>query len=121
MPTLTQLAEVWRKERAMRIISADALYDAMYHEAFENDASYNEKNPMAKWESGLWIRYKMFENCLDNAPTIETKQIKYFDEDEKVWKIGNVIMEQKNELQAEIPEYAEWKEPFEKMTDCPWK
>lgn len=23
--------------------------------------------------------------------------------------------------QTEIPEYAEWKEPFEKMTDCPWK
>ena len=26
-----------------------------------------------------------------------------------------------DEPQAEIPEYAEWKEPFEKMTDCPWK
>jgi hypothetical protein len=58
---------------------------------------------------------------VDLAPSIETKQIKYFDEDEKVWKIGNVIMEQKNEPHAEIPEYAEWKEPFEKMTDCPWK
>lgn len=54
-------------------------------------------------------------------PIIKTKEVKYFDEDEKVWKIGNVIMEQKNEPQAEIPEYAEWKEPFEKMTDCPWK
>lgn len=92
MPTLTQLAEVWRKERAMKIISADALYDAMYHEAFENDASYDEKNPMAKWDSGLWIRYKMFENCLDNAPPIETKQVKYFDDDENVWKIGEVIV-----------------------------
>ena len=28
-----------------------------------------------------------------NAPTIETKQIKYFDEEEKVWKIGNVIID----------------------------
>ena len=28
-----------------------------------------------------------------NAPTIKTKQVKYFDEDEKVWKIGNVIVE----------------------------
>lgn len=26
-----------------------------------------------------------------------------------------------DEPQTEIPEYAEWKEPFEKMTDCPWK
>ena len=49
----------------------------------------------------------MFENCrncklldedqvreiIENAMTIETKQIKYFDEDEKVWKIGSVIIE----------------------------
>ena len=55
----------------MRMIDADALNDAMYHEAFENDASYNERNPMAKWDSGLWIRYKLFENTIDEAPTIE--------------------------------------------------
>ena len=58
----------------MRLIDADALNDAMYHEAFENDASYNESNPMAKWDSGLWIRYKMFENAIDDAPTIEPKR-----------------------------------------------
>ena len=28
------------------------------------------------------------------APTIETKQVKYFDEDEKVWKIGSVIVDE---------------------------
>ena len=28
---------------------------------------------------------------IDDAPTIATKQVKYFDEDEKVWKIGNII------------------------------
>lgn len=28
------------------------------------------------------------------APTIKTKQIKYFDEDEKVWKIGEVIIDE---------------------------
>lgn len=58
----------------MRLIDADALNDAMYHEAFENDASYNERNPMAKWDSGLWIRYKLFENTIDEAPTIEPKR-----------------------------------------------
>lgn len=26
------------------------------------------------------------------APTIETKQVKYYDEDEQVWKIGEVIV-----------------------------
>ena len=78
----------------MRIIDVDAFDNKMYHEAFENDASYNESNPMAKWDSGLWIRYKMFEKAIADAPTIETKRIKYFDEEEKVWKIGEVIVEQ---------------------------
>lgn len=27
-------------------------------------------------------------------PSVETKQIKYFDEDEKVWKIGSVIVDE---------------------------
>jgi rubrerythrin len=58
----------------MRVIDADEFERAMYHEAFENDASYDERNPMAKWESGLWIRYKMFENCLEKMPTIEPKR-----------------------------------------------
>ena len=29
---------------------------------------------------------------LGSAPTIKTKQVKYFDEDEKAWKIGEVIV-----------------------------
>ena len=49
----------------------------------------------------LMKAYARFEFCsdmgdamemLDNAPTIKTKQVKYFDEDEKVWKIGEVIV-----------------------------
>ena len=58
----------------------------MYHEAFENDASYDEKNPMAKWDSGLWIRYKLFENVLASIPSadvIEPKRGKWID---KGWK-----------------------------------
>ena len=58
----------------MRLIDADVLDDAMYHEAFENDSSYDERNPMARWDSGLWIRYKMFENAIADAPTIEPKR-----------------------------------------------
>lgn len=30
--------------------------------------------------------------AIQDAPIIETKQIKYFDEEEKVWKIGSVIV-----------------------------
>lgn len=52
----------------MRMIDADALCDAMYHEAFETDTD------MQKWDSGCWIRYKMFENAIDDAPTIEPKR-----------------------------------------------
>lgn len=49
----------------MRLIDADALKDAMYHEAFETDSD------MQKWDSGCWIRYKMFENAIESAPTID--------------------------------------------------
>lgn len=31
---------------------------------------------------------------VDLAPTIKTKQIKYYDEEEKVWKIGSVIVDE---------------------------
>lgn len=47
-----------------RLIDADALRQPMYHEAFETDS------PMQKWDSGCWIRYKMFERLEENAPTI---------------------------------------------------
>lgn len=36
--------------------------------------------------------HKKIQMLIADAPTIETKQIKYFDEDEKVWKIGSVIV-----------------------------
>lgn len=67
----------------MRIIDADEFEGMMYHEAFKNDASYDERNPMARWDSGLWIRYKMFENCLEKVPTIEPKRGEWID---KGWK-----------------------------------
>ena len=63
----------------MRLIDADALRETMYHEAFETDTD------MQKWDGGCWIRYKMFENALENAPTIDAvevvrcKDCKHFD------------------------------------------
>lgn len=53
----------------MRLIDADALRETMYHEAFETDTD------MQKWDSGCWIRYKMFEDALENAPTIYAEPI----------------------------------------------
>lgn len=61
----------------MRLIDADALREVMYHEAFEKDTD------MQRWDSGCWIRYKMFENAIDAAPTIEADPVKHGHWEEK--------------------------------------
>ena len=53
----------------MRYIDADLLNKRMYHEAFEIDSD------MQKWDSGCWIRYKVFENCLEQMPTADVKEV----------------------------------------------
>lgn len=62
----------------MRLIDADALDAEMYHKSFEVDDGRNV------WNSGLWIRYKIFEEALRDAPTIDAvpvvrcKDCRYF-------------------------------------------
>lgn len=34
------------------------------------------------------------KNIVKDAPTIATKQVKYFDENEKIWKVGSVIVDE---------------------------
>jgi hypothetical protein len=51
-------------EKRGRLIDGDALREKMYHDAFETDSE------MQRWDSGCWIRYKMFENNIDDAETI---------------------------------------------------
>lgn len=46
------------------LVDMDEFSRAMYHEAFEVDSE------MQKWESGCWIRYKMFERLRDSAPVV---------------------------------------------------
>lgn len=53
----------------MKLIDADALRARMYHDAFEADTD------LQKWESGCWIRYKMFENAMDDAPDIDAAEV----------------------------------------------
>ena len=43
----------------MRLIDADKLQHDMYDAAFIQDSN------MQKWDSGCWIRYKMFEKMLE--------------------------------------------------------
>lgn len=57
----------------MRLINADRLEAAMYHEAFETTTD------LQKWDSGCWIRYKMFENVIDQQPTVEAIPIQWLD------------------------------------------
>ena len=52
-----------------RLIDADKLSADMYHEAFVKDSD------MQKWDSGCWIRYKMFENVLKAQSTVEPEVI----------------------------------------------
>ena len=47
-----------------RLIDADELNRMMFHKSFELDSD------MQKWDSGCWIRYKMFENSMEEMLTI---------------------------------------------------
>lgn len=62
---------------------------------------------MSRWINAEWL-LRFFEPfgdnyhtplgvlraCIDDAPTIKTKEVKYYDENEKVWKIGSVIVDE---------------------------
>ena len=52
-----------------RYIDAEKLKKEMYHEAFETDSD------MQKWDSGCWIKYKMFENCIAQQPTADVVKV----------------------------------------------
>ena len=77
----------------MRLIDADALSKEMYHEAFETDTE------MQRWDSGCWIRYKMFENKIADVPTVcDIEQIRAEIEEMKDGfidntKLLNVVLE----------------------------
>lgn len=80
----------------MRIIDADKLIDDLEYD-IANDAEI-----IGYVGTGLMEReIRQFDkDCKQNAidlllrqPTIKTKQIKYYDDDEGVWKIGRVIVD----------------------------
>ena len=50
-------------------IDKEALRDLMYTEAFERDTG------LQRWDSGLWIRYKLFENCLEAIPSVDAVEV----------------------------------------------
>ena len=50
-------------------IDKEKLRHAMYHEAFETDTD------LQKWDSGCWIRYRLFENIVDALPAADVKPV----------------------------------------------
>ena len=87
----------------MRLIDADALRDRMYHDAFETDTD------MQKWDSGCWIRYKLFENAIDEQPTIEPKQGEWIEEmynaTAQIWKCSECAEQIWQPPSTEYPTY----------------
>lgn len=57
-----------------RPIDADELSRRMYDEAFEKDSEDQ------RWDSGCWIRYRLFERVLKEQPTIEPERMKFVQE-----------------------------------------
>ena len=55
----------------MRLIDADKLEEDMFHNAFEVDTD------LQRWDSGCWIRYKMFENVIEKQPTIDAEPVRH--------------------------------------------
>lgn len=49
----------------MSLINKEKLESEMYHNAFEIDTD------LQKWDSGCWIRYKMFENVIEEQPEVK--------------------------------------------------
>ena len=74
----------------MRMIDADALITDIEERyckpCKEKGEDYHEVRCRACWVDDA---IGEIDGFADNS--VEIKQVKYFDEDEKVWKIGNII------------------------------
>ena len=73
----------------MRLIDADKLKEEILKWLPSDPCGVEEKE--MPFETDIVVSMML---TLEDAPTIKTKQIKYFDEDEKVWKIGSVIVDE---------------------------
>lgn len=84
------------------LIDRQELRRAMYHEAMEKDS--NEQ----KWDSGCWIRYKMFERVVDSIPQANQWipcSEKLPEEDERV-----LVTDEDGEIEIARYEYNAWAE-----------
>ena len=89
-----------------RLINANELEANMYHEAFETDTD------MQKWDSGCWIRYKMFENQIEKMPTVDAVPRSLYEQTQ--WE-RDIALSQLKQLNIELGE-----KPYHKAIPIEW-
>lgn len=77
----------------MSLIDKEKLEREMYHNAFEIDTD------LQKWDSGCWIRYKMFENVIEKQPTVDAEPVRH----------GKFVGTEYDGYADGYPVYYEWK------------
>lgn len=93
----------------MRLIDADALDAEMYRKSFEVDDGRNV------WNSGLWIRYKIYEEAIRDAPIVDAVPVRHgkwidIDEQSYTWKVRCSVCGHERSMmstQGEYPNYCE--------------
>ena len=93
------------------LIDRQALRDAMYHEAFETDSDEQ------RWDSGCWIRYKMFERILDSLPPAqpERKAGRWIPVTERLPEVDENVL-----ISYHYDEESEFFPPFDGVTISYW-
>ena len=72
----------------MKIINTDKLWKEMQEEYTDGDCGDKDR-----FKVGINVGITKCYNLLKKVPAVKTKQVKYYDEKENVWKIGSVIVE----------------------------
>ena len=93
------------------LIDKDRLSAEMYHEAFETDSD------MQKWDSGCWIRYKMFENILKAQPAVDAVEVVRCEDCMHYcadpWGYGNCVFEGGVSRRRKDSDFCSWGEKKE--------
>lgn len=68
----------------MRLINADELRRKMCYKCIDTDEEM--KKGRVKWDSGLWIRYKVFEDAVTLAPIVDAIKVVRCKDCKHYWK-----------------------------------
>lgn len=93
----------------MRLVDIDALDAAMYHKSFEVD------DGRQVWNSGLWIRYKIYEEASLEAPTVDAVPSQLTKEDIKTIRIHMNALKEKLCMKHRYKEADEYQQIVDKL------